>query len=151
VRLAQLDQDGGVAVEVRDREEARRCDREERVLRIEVLDAYGEQVTSRRRLVAEAREVGLGERSLPREALVADHPRAITPLRADRDARQASRERVDLVERHHREYQSVPSAVSMSWMPCAASSSRIAVLWRRIGGSVDTPGLCQTFVARVRR
>lgn len=68
-RLPQCDQDCGVTVEMRDREEAGRRHREQCILGIEILDGDGEDLARRRRLVPESLEVSLAERALPGEPL----------------------------------------------------------------------------------
>jgi hypothetical protein len=100
-RNFQLDQDRGVAVEVRDREEAGKIQREDRVLRVEVLDDRRDDVAGGWKRVAEALDVGLAERALLHEAAVADHSGVVAPLRADGDAGKSKCELRNGLEREH--------------------------------------------------
>src|SRR5205807_9710618 len=78
----QLDEDGRVAVEVRDREERLRIRGEDRFLLAEVFNADCEDGPGRRRGIAEASDVCLAERPLPRERLPGDEPCAVAVTRA---------------------------------------------------------------------
>ena len=76
----QLDQEGVVAVEVRDGEEGVGVGGHDRLLLPEVGGADGQDRAVRRRLVAETLDVGLAERALPGERLPADFPRPKSPV-----------------------------------------------------------------------
>src|SRR6476620_3472265 len=70
----QLDQHGGVAVEVRDREEAFLVCREHGLLLAEIVDPHGKDRACGGRFGAEPLDVRLAERTLPREALARNRP-----------------------------------------------------------------------------
>lgn len=70
----QLHEDGRVAVEMRDREEAREPGLKDGFLLAQVLDAEADDLARGRLDVPEAPDVGLGERPLPGEHLAADLP-----------------------------------------------------------------------------
>src|SRR5262249_50054506 len=97
--LAELDEDRGVAVEVRDREERARARREGRILLLEVRDAHREDRPGGRRLLTEAREVSLREGPLPREGLLRDEPGSIPVPRAHRDLGERLGDARDVFER----------------------------------------------------
>jgi hypothetical protein len=73
----QLDEDGGISVEVRDREEDVRIGGEHRLFLAEILDANGQHGAVGRGLVAEPPDVRLAERPVPGEGLTADEPRPV--------------------------------------------------------------------------
>jgi hypothetical protein len=70
----QLDEDGGISVEVRDREEGARIRGEHRLFLAEILDANGQDGAVGRALVPEPPDVRLAERPFPGEGLTADEP-----------------------------------------------------------------------------
>src|SRR5215831_2997501 len=88
--LPQLDEDGGIPVEMRNREEGSRIRGEHRLLLAEVLDADGQDRPIRRGLVAEPPEIRLAERPFPRECLAGGVPRpgAVTFALGDLGQRQ---------------------------------------------------------------
>src|SRR5260221_3204720 len=86
--LLELDQHRGVAVEVRDREEALPFGRKHGFLLAEVVDAHREDGPSGGRRIAEPLDVGLAERALPCERLAGDRPRAVVVALALGDAGQ---------------------------------------------------------------
>jgi hypothetical protein len=69
-----LDEDGGISVEVRDREEGARIRGEHRLFLAEILDANGQDGAVGRALVLEPPDVRLAERPFPGEGLTADEP-----------------------------------------------------------------------------
>src|SRR5215471_5760423 len=90
--LPQLDEDGGIPVEMRNREEGSRIRGEHRLLLAEVLDADGQDGTSRRGLVAEPPEIRLAERPFPRECLTSGVPRPVAVTFALGDLGQRQRQ-----------------------------------------------------------
>ena len=98
----QLDQHGGVAVEVRDCEERLGIGGEHGLLLAEIVDAHRQNRPRGRRLVTEPFDVGLAERPLPRERLAADGPRAVAEPLANGHLRQGRRHVGDLLDAHHR-------------------------------------------------
>jgi hypothetical protein len=94
----QLDEHGGIAVEMLDREEPGTALGQHRLLLVEVLDGHGEDVAVGRRLVAESLDVRLAERSLPRECLGADEPGAAAESRRLGHVGQGRHDRLDVLE-----------------------------------------------------
>src|SRR6476661_1831053 len=74
VDLVELDQDGGVAVEMRDGEERPPARGEHGLLLGQVGHPNGEDGSGRWRLVAEAAQIGLAEGAVPRERLAPHRP-----------------------------------------------------------------------------
>jgi hypothetical protein len=103
-RRLQLDEDGRVAVEVRDREERLGIGGENRFLLAEVVDPDREDRAVGRGLVPEPLDVGLAERPFPREALLADEPRAIAEALPLGDLRELRHHACDVVESDHGAY-----------------------------------------------
>src|SRR5215469_225006 len=99
--LAQLDEHGGIPVEVRDREEGLRLRGEHRLLLAEILDADGEDRPLRRGLVAEPPEIGFAERALPRECLACDEPGPVAVTLTLGDLGQARGHQGHVVETRH--------------------------------------------------
>lgn len=97
----QLDEHGGVAVEVRDGEERLGLGGEHRLLLAEVLDPDGEDRTVRWRGMAEPPDVRLGERPFPGEGLAGDGPRAVAVALALGDLGQIECHPGRLVDRRH--------------------------------------------------
>jgi hypothetical protein len=77
--LPQLDEDGAIPIEVRDREKGVvRVRGEDGFLVVQVRSAHGEDRSLGRGLLAEPLQVGLAERAFPRERFASDGPGPMT-------------------------------------------------------------------------
>jgi hypothetical protein len=96
---SKMDEDGGITVEVRDREEGSSVLGEHRFFVLEISDSDSKDRPGGRRLVSEAADVGLGEGPFPSEHLAADRPGALATPDHFTDVRQVERHPSDVVER----------------------------------------------------
>src|SRR5579872_5051542 len=128
--LLQLDEHRGVPVEVGDGEEPATPGGQHRLFVVEVEDTGREDRAVRGNLLAETPDVGLAERSLPRERLPRDEPRAVPVPESFDDFGQLGGEPSRVVEaltrgRAHRGVRltGFPSSDARSQWPSSAAAS----------------------------
>jgi hypothetical protein len=113
----ELDQHPGEAVEVLDGEEARPPLGQDRFFLPQVLDPHPEDRALRHRVVPEALEISLGERTLPGERLAPDGPGAVAVARALSGLGQREGEPGDVVVGGHGLHGSPPSRAAAAGVP----------------------------------